>query len=60
VSYPRLYLAIVLLLAIIGVLIFRPANTDDYYLQRSSASSSISDKSVTGKRSFSTFHRSYA
>ena len=42
-----LYLAIVLLLAIIGpiVLTFRPANTDDSssHLQRSPASSSISD-----------------
>ena len=56
-SYPRLYLAIVLLLAINGVLTFRPANTDDSYLQRSPASSSISDKSATGKRSFSTSTR---
>ncbi len=56
-----MYLAIVLLLAIIGpiVLTFRPANTEDSYLQRSlrEASSSISDKSATGKRSFSTSTR---
>jgi len=58
-STSLVYLAIVLLLAIIGpiVLTFRPANTDDSYLQRSPASSSISDKSATGKRSFSTSTR---